>query len=140
MFSGGNSGVRAREAFVLNNPDYKISTERSYILVERSRDYEVVWSEQPAMLQKIADSCKEAGCKKVLVVGPRTRVSLSVTDIFNLGQEIAKLDLKIAVVELHDASNDDVKFLENVAMNRGGPIRFFDNQQEAEAWLGDEPQ
>ena len=57
-------------------------------------------------------------------------------DIFNLGQEIANLGLRIAVVESHNASNKDVKFLETVVKNRGGPIQFFDNEQDAKDWLG----
>ncbi len=114
----------------------RISLQSGYLLVERPQDYEVVWSEQPARLMEMSAACKEAGCRKVLILGPRTKVRLSVSDIFDLGKEIAKLGLRIAVVELHDASNEDVELLENVAMNRGGPIQFFDNEQDAKDWLG----
>ena len=126
----------AREASALNIPDYKISTARSYILVERSRDYEVVWSEQPAMLRELAAFCDEVGCRQVLIVGRQIRVKLSTIEIYDLGQAIAKLGLLIAVVELHDASGEDVRFLEDVATSRGGPLRFFDTEQDATNWLG----
>ena len=116
--------------------EQKISVQPGYLLVERPQDYEVVWSEQPARLMEISAACKEAGCRKVLILGPRTKVRLSVLDIFDLGQEIAKFGLRIAVVELHDASNENVEFLENAATNRGGPIQFFDNEQDAKDWLG----
>jgi hypothetical protein len=120
----------------MDNSEYQISIQPGYVLVERAQDYEVVLSEQPAILMAISASCKEAGCRKVLILGPRTKVRLSVQNVFDLGQEIAKLGLRIAVVESHDAPNENVRFLENVATNRGGPIQFFDNEQHAKDWLG----
>ncbi len=105
-------------------------------MVERPPDYEVVWSEQPANLLELSAYCKDAGCRKVLILGPRTKVRLSVSDIYKLGNEIAKLGLQIAVVELHDASKKDVRFLGNVVSNRGRAIQFFDNEQDAKDWLG----
>jgi len=95
-----------------------ISIRPGYVLVERPEDYEVVLSEQPAELLKISECCKESGCRKVLILGPRTNVRLSVADIYDLGESIAKLGLKIAVVESHNASDSDVEFLENVVSNR----------------------
>ncbi len=120
----------------MGNADQQISIRSGYVLVERPQDFEVVLSEQPAILMKISASCKAEGCRKVLVLGPRTKVRLSATDIYDLGQQIATLGLRIAVVESHDASNEDVRFLETVTTNRGGPIQFFDNQQHAKDWLG----
>ena len=105
-------------------------------MVERPPDYKVVWSGQlQASLVGVSAFCDEVGCRKVLVLGPRTKVDLSVVDIFDLGRELAKLSLQIAVVELHDASKEDVKFLEDVTKNRGLPIRFFDNELDAKVWL-----
>jgi len=116
--------------------EYKLTIQRDYLLVERPHDYEVVISEQSERLREISAACKDADCRKVLIIGPKTTVKLSVTELFNLGHEIARLGLQIAVVELHDASNADVKFLENVVQNRGNPIQFFDNTQDAKEWLG----
>jgi len=120
----------------MDNSEHKISIQPGYVLIERSQDYKVVWSEQPAKLMEMSAACKEAGCRKVLILGPRTKVRLSTNEIFNLGKEIAKLNLQIAVVELHDASIGKVKFLENVVGNRGVPIQFFDYEQDAKDWLG----
>ena len=114
----------------------RFSIRPGYVLVERPQDYEVVLSEQPAELARISGFCKEAGCREVLILGSGTRVRLSTTEIFQLGEEIANLGLKIAVVESHDASKGNVKFLENVVTNRGFSIRFFDNEREAKDWLG----
>ncbi len=115
--------------------DQKLSVQPGYLLVERPQGYKVVWRKQPAELRKIADACKEAGLRKVLVLGPRTKVKLSFLEIHDLGCEIAKLRLKIAVVEFHDASSEDVEFFANVVTNRGDPIQFFDNEQDAKDWL-----
>ena len=120
----------------MGTSESKISIQPGYVLVERPQDYEVVLSEQPARLMEISAACEKARCRKVLILGPRTKVRLSVPDIYDLGHEIAKLRLQIAVVELHDASSEDVEFLENVVMNRGAPIQFFDNEQDAKNWLG----
>jgi hypothetical protein len=112
-----------------------MSIQPGYVLVERPQDYEVVLKEQPAMLMEMSAFCMAAARLKVLILGPKTKVNLSEFDIIDLGKEIAKLNLQIAVVESHDASNEDVDFLENVALNRGGSIRFFDTQKEAKGWL-----
>ncbi len=120
----------------MGNSKQEISVQSGYVLVERPQDYEVILNEQPAKLLEISAICKEAGCLKVLILGPRTKVRLSTVDIFNLGKAIAELGLKIAVVEVHDASNQDVSFLKDVVANRGGPIQFFDSEQQAKDWLG----
>ena len=113
----------------MDNSDHQISIQPDYVLIERPQNYEVVRSKQPAFLTEISIICKEAGCRKVLILGPRTKVRLSTTEIFDLGQVIARSRLRIAVAEMHDASNDEVEFLENVATYRGGSIQFFDNDR-----------
>ena len=57
-------------------------------------------------------------------------------DIYDLGSELAGMQLQIAMAESHDASDEDVSFLENVAANRGGSNCFFDTEKEARDWLG----
>ena len=119
----------------MSNSGYKISNQSNYVLIERSPDYEVTLNEQPAMLMELASACKEADCQNVLILGPKTKVSLSTFDILDLGQQIATLGLRIAIVESHDAANEDVNFLEKAVWNRGGYIRFFDSEMEAKYWL-----
>ncbi len=87
------------------------------------------------MLQAISAACSEAGCRKVLLRGSNTNVKLTTPEIFALGEEIAKLNLMIAIVQLHYASKGNMRLLENAATNRGSPIRFFDNEQDARDWL-----
>ena len=119
----------------MENVNYKMSIRPGYVLVERPAGFEVVPNEQPAMLSELSSFCKAAAREKVLILGSKTKVSLSQFDILDLGKEIAEVNLQIAVVESHNASDEDVDFLETVALNRGGSIRFFDNQKEAEGWL-----
>ena len=119
----------------ISNSSYRTSIQPGYVLVERPVGYEVVSSEQPAMLMEISTFCNEAACRKVLIIGPKTKVSLTVADIYSLGAEAANLRLQVALVESHDASKEDVNFLETVMRNRGGSIQFFETEREAKDWL-----
>lgn len=120
----------------MHDLDFKVTTRPGYVLVERTEGYKVVLGEQPEALTKISAACEKAGCRRVLIQGPRTRVRLSVADIYELGKQIAELGLLIAVVESHDVANENVEFLETVVSNRGAPIQFFDTTEAAEYWLG----
>jgi hypothetical protein len=112
-----------------------ISTRPDHILIERGPGYEVSIEEQPELLMELSAVCEKSGCHKVLIVGPRTRVGLSAFDILELGKGIAKIGVQMAIVEIHDASEDAVSLLESAASNRGGAIRFFDNTRDAKQWL-----
>lgn len=119
----------------MDSPDYKLSLRSGYVLVERSPDYQVVSSKMPAFLSEVSAFCREARCGKVLLVGSGTHVNLSTLDLYDLGEQIAGLHLQIAIVESHDASEDDETFLETVVFNRGGPLQFFGNREDAKDWL-----
>ena len=119
----------------MRNSGQTISIYPNYILVERPPAYEVVIDEQLSALLELSAACNNADCKKVLLVGPKTHVKLSAFDILELGREIAKLDLQLAIAEIHDASDDAVDLLESVVSNHGGAIQFFDNVRDAKEWL-----
>ncbi len=120
----------------LSNSKYQISIQSGYVLVEDPSDYEVVLSEQPAKLQAISSACSEVGYRKVLIRGTSAKSNLTVIDFYEFGNEVARMKMQIAIVTSLDASKADVKFLENVATNRGSPLRFFDDEQDAKDWLG----
>lgn len=120
----------------MSQTENKISIRPGYVLVERPTGYEISLRDQPEMLAELAGTCEDAGCRKVLILGPKTKVDLTVMDIYDLGAQIAALNLRIAIVETHDASDEDVSFLETVTFNRSGPIQFFDAETEASDWLG----
>ena len=71
----------------------------------------------------------------MLLRGPKTNVDLSTLVLYDLGEQIARSRLQIAVVESHDASEEDETFLETVVFNRGGPLQFFETEEEAKDWL-----
>jgi len=120
----------------MSNPNFKISVQEGYVLMERQAGSTVVPGDQPAMQAELLGFCKEANCRNVIITGSDVKVDLSTLDLLELGNEIANSGLRIAVVETHDASADDVSFLENVAWNRGGLIQFFDAEDAALEWLG----
>ena len=120
----------------MNVEDSKFSVQPEYLVVQRPPNYVVNLRDQAAELEGISAACKAADRRKVLILGSDTGVRLSFTDIYDLGEEIARLGLRIAVVEDHDASDEDVDFLETVALNRGGSLRFFNAERDAKDWLG----
>ena len=119
----------------MGNSAQVISIHRDHILIERAPGYEVSFDAQPEVLLELSATCEKAGCNKVLIVGPQTRVGLSAFDILELGKEIAKIGIQMAIVEIHDASDDALSLLESAASNRGGAVRFFDNTRDAKQWL-----
>ncbi len=121
---------------LMNTSETSISIQPGYVLVQHPAEYEVISSEMPALFGRVATACETEGCRKVLVAGPETKVRLSVLGIYDLGEELARLGLKIAFSVQHDASIRDIRFFETVASNRGGDIRFFDSEQQAKDWLG----
>jgi len=120
----------------MNKPEYTISIQPGYVLVEDPPGYEVIWAEQSDKLKAIAATCSESGHRKVLIRGSKTNVRLTEMEIFTYGEEVAKLHLMLAIVSLHNATKEDVSYFENVATNRGSPVRFFDNEEDAKEWLG----
>lgn len=120
----------------MGDSETKFSAQSDYIRIERPEGHEVVLIEQLALLQEISAACRAAGSTKVLILGRRTIVRLSIFDIHELGERIAKLGLQIAVADDSDVTSEDTGLLEAVAQIRGGSLRFFDNEKDAKDWLG----
>lgn len=116
-----------------------ISVESGYVRIERGAGFTVDLAGATGYVNQLAMLCNEAGVRNILIVGPQTNVELSTMDIMELGSLIADARLKVAMVEEHDAPAGDVAFLENVAWNRGGLIRFFRDEESALDWLGVSP-
>lgn len=119
----------------MNDAKHTLSVKSGYVLVNHPVGYEIDRRASRWRLTEVSALCKMAGCRKVLVVGPRFNSGLSTLDLFNLGERITELGLQVAVVPLRHASTADVRFLEAVTLNRGCPMRFFASEQEAKAWL-----
>lgn len=113
-----------------------MSLQPGYVLVERPLGYEVSLDSHSAEIQRLADFCSDSDRKKVLITGRDTKVNLEPMDLYDLCREVAQHHLQIAMVEIHNASEEDVFFFQNVSNNRGGPLNFFDTEEEAKEWLG----
>ncbi len=114
----------------------KITRRQGYMIVDRPARYTVKPDYEIRLYEQLVDACRQAHCKNVLMRGPDTRVNLSTMEVLDLGAHIADTRLNVAVAETHNASQDDVEFLQNVVWNRGGALRFFDSEREALHWLG----
>lgn len=90
-------------------------------------------------LREILQQCIARGCARVLIEerlsGPRLG-PVEVFDIAAQGSGEAAGALKaIAFVDVYADGSATMKFAENVAVNRGLPVRMFGSVAEAEEWL-----
>ena len=104
-------------------------------MVEEPAGFEVVWEEQKSRLHEITAACSKANTNKVLILGPLTKVNLSTTELLLLSKEIAKKDLHVALVVSTDISSELESFFEDIASNRGSPMKFFKHEKDARDWL-----
>jgi hypothetical protein len=89
-------------------------------------------------LEDLLRECEARNCWYVLVEehleGPR----LGTMDVFEIasqrGQPLGSNVRGAAYVDVN-ASGDLMKFAEDVAVNRGYPVRVFSNVEDAEKWL-----
>ena len=116
--------------------NYKVIIWHDHVVIERPDEYEIDLDDMPAMLNEMSAACQKIGSSKVLMRGQKTKVNLSTSQIYDLGTEIASWNLHIAIVEKHDASNEEVNALKAVVVSNGPPIQFFDTEFEARSWLG----
>lgn len=85
-----------------------ITREQGYIRAERPAKYSVGPGGESDLLEKLVEECHAARCQNVLVLGSDIRIRLSTMDVLELGAEIADTRLNIAVVETHNAAQEDV--------------------------------
>ena len=92
-------------------------------------------------LAQVLKECIARGCDRVLIEenlqGPR----LGTFDVFEIASEgrswTQKAIRRIAYVDVN-AVDDQMKFAENVARNRGLPMAVFSSVATAETWLSQE--
>ena len=97
----------------MSKPEYTISMQSGYVLVEDPPNYDVVSTEQQTKLREISDACDKAGIRKVLIRGSKANVKLTLSQLYELGEAIAKRQLTIAFVNVHDASQENQQLLPN---------------------------
>ena len=116
-------------------PEYLITHQTGYILVEDPPNYSVVWSDLPSKIEAVSTACEEANCRKVLIRGTTVKMHLTTRELFELGNAIAKLRLQIAIVNTSGVLKEDKALLEEVAANDNSTLRFFDDEDSALDWL-----
>ncbi len=84
----------------------------------------------------IAQECKQKDYKKALVI-EELEGQLSTVDMFELGKRLSKImsGIWVAFIDLVPEHHQENRFAENVAVNRGGTARVFQDRSEAENWL-----
>jgi hypothetical protein len=86
----------------------------------------------------IHDACIENSCFKVLGIGKTTRSqsTLEAFDNARLWKDLGfTFQYRIAWVELNSAAMDTAQFIETVLINRGFPVRLFNDIEDARQWL-----
>ena len=86
------------------------------------------------------EKCLEQNCFNVLVEENLQGPGLRTFDIFEVVKEASKnvhpQVFRIAYVDVNPEHNQvDLRFAENVAVNRGVNVRLFSTVAEAESWL-----
>ena len=103
---------------------------------------QVVSSGQPSLaemkrtLAAIADLRRASGVDKVLVDSRARSGQPSIADLFHGGELVARelgSDARVAILVAE--RDQDHAFFENVAVNRGAPVAFFDDENAALGWL-----
>jgi hypothetical protein len=107
-----------------------------YITVTGENSFETV----SQYLTEIHDWCLKHNCPNVLLVenlsGPGLRTSSIYELVSGKSTQAARVVGRIAYVDINPAHDlGEMKFAENVAVNRGISVRVFATVQEAEAWL-----
>jgi hypothetical protein len=91
-------------------------------------------------LRDILAACQKSGCPRVLVEENLSGRSLTVTDAFGLASEgAANIDRSVRAIAYVDRNPEHdgsvMNFVENVAVNRGVPLRVFPSIETAREWL-----
>ena len=93
-----------------------------------------------AYLRQMLDECRRRDCYRVLIdeqlEGPRLDV-MEVFDVASKGS-LDALGVFDAIAYVDRQMGDMAEFAETVAINRGMPVAFFDNEEDARRWLVEE--
>ena len=114
----------------------KVEGDIVYVEVTGERNLETVL----ALIKHTVDVCDDHGIKKALVDIRKLEGKLRTSDSFSIPTEhFEKLGYRsvlqqAAVVDLKEKS-EAYSFFENVAVNRGYLLKFFNSVEEALEWL-----
>ena len=86
---------------------------------------------------EVISTCEKYDCFRVLIHEKLSGPRLEAMDVFNLASEGAMrvLGRFEAVAYVDEEMGAMADFAESVAVNRGMPVRFFSNVEDAERWI-----
>ena len=114
----------------------RFTVEDGYVRVYRSSSGVCSPEHELQFLRSLGDICVQSERNNVLLIGSGPQADLSALDLLELGRAISESGLNIAAVCNRNIVNEDAEFLQDIVWNRGGAIRFFDDEQPALEWLG----
>lgn len=116
-------------------PVQTIAAMDDYLFVSRPVGYVLDGESIRVSTAQITNACQDAGVNRVLIFGPRTYIRASQAELLELARVYAEVELKIALVESHNAGSETTEFFKKAARERGATVRFFDKIRDATDWL-----
>ena len=118
----------------MGHMDLRYEAKPDHLLVMAAGEFDHVAAKQG--LSTIIKACGEKGVSRILVDGRGITSLVSIADRFDLATQLtteSKGVLRMAVVVA--AANMFTKTMEDVAANRGAPLRTTDSMKEAREFL-----
>lgn len=116
-------------------PVQTVAAMDGYVFVSRPVGYVMDSESVKVSTAQITSACRDAGVNGVLIFGPRTYVRATEAELTGIVETYAKVGLRIAIVESHNAKPETTSFFRQAAKSRGVPVRFFDKIRDATDWL-----
>ena len=116
-------------------PVQTVAAMDDYVFVSRPVGYVLDSESIKVSTAQITSACRDAGVDGVLIFGPRTYIRATEGELTELADTYAKVGLRIAIVESHNAKPETTSFFRQAAESRGVPVRFFDKIRDATDWL-----
>jgi hypothetical protein len=120
--------------------EYQIQDGGAILRVKASGTCEGLGQVERHML-RMHHAALSAGLTRIMVDERDLCYHLSTVDSFESGKMLAGLarrGLRVAVV-CNPEGKEETRFWETVAVNRGAPVKVFDDVDSAEKWLGEGP-
>jgi len=114
--------------------DLHYEVRPDHLLVQAAGEFDHVAAKQG--MTTVIQACGEKGLSRILVDGRGITSLVSIADRFDLATQLSmesKGALRMAVVVA--AANMFTKTMEDVAANRGAPLRTTDSMKEAREFL-----
>jgi hypothetical protein len=91
-----------------------------------------------SIVQTLLQRLKESGKNKILIDRSHNYTSKSLTTLYSEASHFQKLGgagFRVAVIAPNFYNDDNAKFYETVAHNRGFNVKYFPNKEDALQWI-----